>query len=152
MDTPAGRRALWVAVAHVSDRLRTLQAARTIVETNDWLTAVRIVQRFYPGSEWWLVSCSRSEGGHGAWKFRNDVGALTPARLLDPPNVPGGPMQYFASTWRTDFNAAVQDLARRHVKVPRSAFSWFSPLGQAIAGGWAYGHARPSGKWTGSGC
>lgn len=127
----------------------------TLTETNDWVSAVRVVQQVYPGSEQWLLACSSSEGGHGVWQWRSPNGFLrytsdgSPIYVAD---IPGGPMQYFKSTFDTDFNAAVTDLRQRGIRVPRSAFSWYSNLGQALAGGWAWGHARPSGKWTGGRC
>lgn len=117
---------------------RTLAA--TVPATGDWRTAVRIVQRFFPGSEWWLIACSSSEGGHGRW-VPNTQGSGA-----------GGWMQYMEPTFWGDFRAALADLAARGIRAPPSASSWYSPLGQAIAAGWAYSHARPSGKWTGGSC
>lgn len=125
--------------------------AKQLPLTQDWQTAVRVVQRVYPGSQQWLLDCSASEGGHGVWVFRGHR-VLTAGLALDPPDVPGGPLQYFRSTFETDFRAALRDLYARGIRVPVQAASWFSPLGQAIAGGWAWGHNRPSGKWTGGGC
>ena len=111
-----------------------------IPETHDWLTAVRVVQTAYPGSSSWLVSCSSGEGGHGQWvPNTNGSGA-------------GGWMQYMSGTFWSDYHAAVFDLRSRGYVVPSDTASWYSPLGQAIAAGWAYGHDRPGGKWTGAGC
>lgn len=61
-------------------------------------------------------------------------------------------MQYFSSTFWRDYSRAASDLRARHFVIPPSAASWYSPLGQALAGGWAYYHERPSGKWLGRGC
>lgn len=154
MKKPAAQVALWKALACTNARLRELQSARTVHETNDWLTAVRIVQRFYPGSDSWLVSCSGSEGGHGVFVYHGGRAASADEiRRNVEYSTPGGQMQYFPGTFWSDFNAAVQDLARRHIKVPRSAWTWYSPLGQALAGGYAHnlGHYT-GGKWTGRGC
>lgn len=129
--------------------------ARTIPWTQDWLTAIRVVQTPYPGSAGWLISCSSSEGAHGAWVWRGGepVRFSRTGRLLnDHGNVPGGNMQYFRSTFEADWIRAVADLLRRGYRVPNGAASWFSPLGQALAAGWAYYHNRPPGKWTGRGC
>lgn len=114
--------------------------AATLHATNDWQTAVRVVQAAYPGSAGWLLACSSSEGGHGGWvPNRQGSGA-------------GGWMQYMSATFWTDFAAASRDLGRRGISYPPSARSWYSPLGQAIAAGWAFGHARWGGKWTGRSC
>lgn len=123
--------------------------------TTDWQTAVRVVQRAYPGSAGWLLACSSSEGGHGPWVWRGGEPLRVSAtgEVLNPHgNVPGGPLQYFQRTFWTDYRAAVADLMGRGYQIPNGSSSWFSMLGQAIAGGWAYGHARPSGKWTGGRC
>lgn len=126
----------------------------TLPVTHDWQTAVHVTQRVYPGSSWWLLSCSASEGGSGPFVFHSPHREASLYEVVHEIviNTPGGWMQYFHSTFVTDFNAAVQDLHARGVRVPPSAFSWYSPLGQAIAGGWAYSHDRPPGKWTGAGC
>lgn len=125
-------------------RLRIAEAKRRMVYAlpvvNDWLTAVRVVQRAYPGSEPWLVSCSRGEGGHGKWVPQAQGGT------------PGGWLQYKPGTFEHDFNRASADVRGRGFAVPREAHSWYSALGQALAGGWAWAHDRPTGKWTGAGC
>jgi hypothetical protein len=129
--------------------------ARTIPVTNDWTTATSIADRFWPGAARWLLDCSSSEGGHGAWVWRGGTPARFDAAGVPtnyPGNVPGGPMQYFESTFWGDFNPAVLDLRARGVRIPTAASSWFSMLGQALAGGWAYDHSRGAGKWTGLRC
>lgn len=148
-STPAGIRAMLRVLAHQQTRLRSLQdarAARTLPDVRDWVGAVRAVQRVYPGSEAWLLRCSASEGGHGIFVYHGG-GTTYPGYDL-----PGGWMQYFESTFWGDFHAALSDARAHRFFVPASAASWHSPLGQALAGGWAYYHARPSGKWTGGGC
>ena len=40
---------------------------RSIPATNDWQTAVRLVQRVYPGTSGWLLYISHREGGHGGF-------------------------------------------------------------------------------------
>lgn len=113
---------------------------RTLQATADWGTAVSIVQRAYPGSSWWLLSCSSSEGGHGGW-VPNTAGSGA-----------GGWMQYMEGTFEHDFGEALADLRERGFRVPASVHSWYQPLGQAVAAGWAYAHDRPYGKWVGGGC
>lgn len=113
---------------------------RTFPLVGDWLTAVRVVQRAYPGSGPWLTSCSAGEGGHGVWVPQAQGGT------------PGGWLQYMPGTFEHDFNRALADVRARGFVVPAGAHSWKSALGQALAGGWAWGHDRPAGKWTGGGC
>lgn len=117
------------------------RAKNACVEVRDWKTAVSYVQRWFPGTSQWLMSCSSSEGGHGSWvPNRQGSGA-------------GGWMQYMETTFWSDYRSAVAYLATRGVHVPSSSASWTSPLGQAIAAGWArYTGNIPRGKWTGSGC
>lgn len=120
--------------------------------TGDWATAVAFVQRDWPGSSGWLLSCSSSEGGHGIWIWNGGV----PYRGPTPPagsSGAGGWMQYMAGTFRHDYDRALYTARSSRLAVPpRSANSWLSPLGQAFAAGWAYYHDRPVGKWTGSRC
>lgn len=108
--------------------------------TGDWEQAIQRVQTPYPGSATWLLNCSASEGGHGQWvPNRQGSGA-------------GGWMQYMNGTFWHDYTRAISDLHARGYAVPASTATWYSPLGQAIAAGWAYGHERPPGKWVGWGC
>lgn len=140
-------RSLHVTTAHLK-QLRA-RLAMTLPDTNDWLTAIHVIQRVYPGSYTWLYSCSGSEGGHGIWVWRGGA----PYQSYDPDTqAPGGWLQYFPGTFWGDYHRALTDLASRGYRVPPSSASWTSALGQAIAGGWAYGHDRPYGKWTGAAC
>lgn len=116
--------------------------------TGDWLTAVRQVQRVFPESEDWLVSCSRGEGGHGAWTWY----AHESVPRYGPDRTPGGWLQYMQGTFWTDYRQAVADARSRGFVVPSASASYTSATGMALAGGWAYSHARPAGKWTGGGC
>lgn len=115
--------------------------ANPALMVRDWRTAVLYVQRWFPGTSPWLLDCSSSEGGHGRWvPNRKHSGA-------------GGWMQYMEGTFYGDFDSAVNWLRARGVRVPSAARNWYSPLGQAIAAGWARhtGHTPP-GKWTGALC
>jgi hypothetical protein len=109
--------------------------------TNDWQTAVRIVQRDWPGSGSWLLACSSSEGGWGLWKSNTQGSGA------------GGWMQYMEGTFYGDLAGALALARQEHLPAPpRSADRWSSALGQAFAAGWAYFHSRSSTKWTGSRC
>ena len=112
---------------------------RTLPAPNDWRTAVKIVQRVYPGTESWLLSCSASEGSYGAWvSNRQGSGA-------------GGWLQFMESTFWRMYGAALPDATSKGFIVPSSANSWYSPLGQALAGAWGVTHGRSS-EWSGGGC
>jgi len=112
---------------------------RTLPHPNDWRTSVRVVQRAYPDTHGWLMSCSSSEGGHGRWVAnRQGSGA-------------SGWLQFMHSTFTRMFNAAHADVTARGFIVPGEAGSWYSPLGQALAGAWGYTHGRRH-EWAGSGC
>ena len=111
----------------------------SLPHTRDWMTAVRVAQRAYPGTARWLASCSASEGGHGRW---------VPNRDGAPP---GGWMQMYSSTFWRMYGEARSDLNARGFVVPGSTASWYSPLGQALASAWGYTHGRRH-EWAGSGC
>lgn len=104
-----------------------------------WHRAVGQVQRAYPGTSGWLLSCSSSEGGWGRW-VPNSQGSGV-----------GGWLQFYPSTFWRMYGAAVKDVTARGFKVPPSAASWYSPLGQALAGAWGITHGRRH-EWHGSGC
>lgn len=104
-----------------------------------WRKAVREAQRPYPGTTSWLMSCSRSEGGWGRW-VPNSQGAG-----------PGGWLQFKEGTFWRMYRAAHSDVRQRGYIVPKSAASWYSELGQALAGAWGVTHGR-SHEWAGSGC
>lgn len=115
-----------------------MQSAR-LPETGDWLTAVRIVQRVYPDTAWWLTSCSASEGGHGGFVMnRQGSGAA-------------GWMQFLSGTFWRMYPAAKADAEAKGFRVPASTAAIDSPLGQALAGAWGYVNGR-RGEWFGSGC
>lgn len=106
---------------------------------NAWLRSVEEVQKVYPGTKSWLLSCSADEGGWGRW-FPNSIGSGA-----------GGWLQFMESTFWRMFTAAKADAGSRGFVVPASAASWYSPIGQALAGGWGVTHGR-SHEWSGSGC
>lgn len=136
-------------------------AAHRLPFTNDWQTAVRIVQAVWPGTSSWLLRCSSGEGGHGGWVWNGEApyaGSLTP-----PPGSSGagGWMQFMRGTFTGSYGNALAEARRLHLKVPVLKWSalprvpagtsaivhaWLSPLAQAFAAGWArYHHA--TGAW-----
>jgi len=121
------------------EKARTLRDFVHTEGSHAWARAVREVQRAYPGTESWLMSCSASEGGWGRW-VPNSGGSGV-----------GGWMQMYPSTFWRMFTAAKQDVLSRGFKVPTSAASWYSPLGQALGSAWGVTHGR-RGEWMGGGC
>jgi hypothetical protein len=104
-----------------------------------WRAAVDEVQRAYPGTKAWLLSCSASEGGWGRFVWNTQGSGC------------GGWLQFQPSTFVGFFARAEVDVRRRGFRVPRSASSLFSPLGQALAGAWGIENGMRH-HWFGAGC
>lgn len=129
--------------------------------THDWETAVRVVQRVYPGTESWLLSCSSAEGGHGklvwyggrAWSGRhigND--------FLGMDTVLGW-MQYRWSTYRVYEPDAFATARRRGFVIPKMVTplggdpkyaGWTNPLGQALTAGYMRFFHKDGHHWAAS--
>ena len=103
--------------------------------TNDWQTAVRIVQRSWPGTSSWLLSCSAAEGGHGGFVMNHQGSGA------------GGWLQYMQSTFDYHYSSALSLARHEHRALPPAGLGWTSPLAQAFAGGWGYSYQRAA--WTG---
>lgn len=131
----------WVArqAAEYYATVRILRDFEVTPGSSAWHRAVEETQRAYPGTENWLLSCSSSEGGHGRW-VPNSQGSGV-----------GGWLQYYPSTFYGFYAQASKDIRSRGFRVPESASSWYSPLGQALAGGWAITHGMRH-HWHGAGC
>ncbi len=127
------------AYERFQERRYVLRDFQVVPGNSAWLRAVREAQGPFPGTEAWLLSCSASEGGHGRW-VPNSQGSGV-----------GGWMQMFPSTFWRMFSAAKVDAERRGYRVPSSAASWYSPIGQALGGAWAIQNGRRH-EWVGSGC
>jgi hypothetical protein len=106
--------------------------------TSDWMTAVRVVQRPFPGTSSWLLSCSRAEGGHGGW-VRNRQGSGA-----------DGWMQFRSGTFYTYVGSAFSAARRRGFAVPRRAYSWYSALGQAVTAGYMRWSGLDASHWSAS--
>lgn len=107
-----------------------------------WPAAVWYVGRFFGADQRrWLWSCSapRSEGGHGRW-VRNTSGSGA-----------GGWLQFMPGTFYGVIDRAIVEGRRRGMRVPAVARSWYSPLGQALAGVEMLRQGR-RGEWAGYGC
>ena len=113
-----------------------------------WVRAVREVQKVYPGTDSWLMSCSASEGGWGRWVGYS--GVPFSQSLIDSDTV-GGWLQFRPSTFSGMNRHAIEEVSSKGFRIPESASSWLSPLGQALAGGYAATHGMYH-HWSGSGC
>lgn len=111
----------------------------TLREQRTWHAAVAHVQRPYPGTSGWLLSCSADEGGWGHWVPNSDGGD------------PGGWLQFMPGTFTRMWEAAREDVIERGYKVERRLASWYSRTGQALAGAWGVTHGRAH-EWEGAGC
>lgn len=120
-------------------RTRTLRDFDVRPGYSGWQRAVYEVQKAYPDTKGWLLSCSASEGGWGRW-VPNSQGSGV-----------GGWLQFMPGTFAGFVARAIVDVRRRGFRVPRSAWSWYSPLGQALAGAWGVRNGM-SHHWHGSGC
>lgn len=157
MDAPAefsvrspgcSRHILWVSVLKARAARRSYQRwlqQHTLSDfevrpgNNAWFRAIEEAQKIFPGTAWWLKSCSATEGGWGRWVPNSD-GAP-----------PGGWMQMYESTFWRMWKTAKTHAQARGFRVPRSAASWYSPLGQALASAWGLTNGR-RGEWNSSGC
>lgn len=129
-----------------------------------WPRAVREVQRVFPGTEPWLLSCSDAEGwspGFDKWVGFDGVPYST---WLRDSNTVGGPMQYRFRTFTGMFRHGLDFVLERGFRVARElrdrslegkTRAWRSALGQAIAAGWARYTGNDDSHWSaswGSGC
>lgn len=116
-----------------------------------WQKAVAEVQRVFPDTENWLLSCSAAEGGWGRWVGYAGVSYST--HLRDSDTV-GGPMQYRFSTFTGHIRHALEYVRQRRYFVPRSLYdrtnAWTSALGQALAAGWARYTRNDNSHWSAS--
>lgn len=118
---------------------RWVTSTYTLRERQRWLDAVEEAQKAYPGTAWWLKACSADEGGWGRW-VPNSQGSGA-----------GGWLQFMHGTFVGFNRHALDDVKKRGFYHPESARSWYSPLGQALAGAWGYKNGY-SYHWEGSGC
>lgn len=122
-----------------------------------WPKAVQEVQRVFPGTNGWLLSCSAAEGGHGRWV---GYGGQAYSTWLRDSDTVGGPLQFRYSTFKGMFRHGLEYVRARGYRVPGhltyvSDIAWRSALGQAIAGGWARYTGNDDSHWSaswGNGC
>lgn len=123
-----------------------------------WLKAVKEVQKVFPGTESWLLSCSWAEGRHGRW-MRHGGGGYYPG--FENEYVVGGWMQFKWPTFKGMYRHAIDHAADRGFKIPANlrdsgdVRAWLSPLAQAMAAGWARYTGNDDSHWSaswGNGC
>jgi hypothetical protein len=118
-----------------------------------WHKAVDEVQRVFPGTSSWLLSCSAAEGEHGRWVGYGGQGYS--AWLRDSDTV-GGNLQYRWSTFKGHYRRALEYVRARgfivppHLRDPGDDRAWRSALGQALAGGWARYTGNDDSHWSAS--
>lgn len=126
---------------------------------NDWRTAVRWVQRIYPGTESWMLAISDREGGWGPWVWyggRTWQGYHVGNDFLGADTV-GGWMQFRYSTFAPYWRGAQKDLRQRGYIVPQIPMppqggpseyaAWLSPLGQALTAGYMRFYGKDGCHW-----
>jgi hypothetical protein len=150
-------------------RVTTMRLMHELPLTNDWLTAVRLVQRVYPGTADWMLAISDREGGWGPWVWYSGMCSNPPCLWTghhlgaDPfgDDAVGGPMQFRYSTFAPYWRAATQDVKARGFMLPDLGWArprveygastgygpWLSPLGQAITAGYMRYHHRDGCHW-----
>lgn len=149
-------RHLWSSRAHRLWKLRahTLRDFSVAAGSHAWLRAVEEVQKVFPGTSSWLISCSASEGGHGRWVTYGG-GSYYPG--FEHNYVVGGHLQFKWPTFKGFYRHALGDVLSRGYLVPADlrdpgdVRAWRSALGQALAGAWALRNGL-SHHWVGSGC
>jgi hypothetical protein len=112
----------WV-ISRWEKRQRTCErtlSQKTIPANWDWPTAVRLVQRIYPGTQDWLLFISHREGGWGRFVMNSQGSGA------------GGWVQFMESTYWAYSYRAFADVRRRGFIVSDKANQWTHPMGQAI--------------------
>jgi len=95
-----------------------------IPPTWDWLSAVNLVQRIYPGTKDWLLFISHREGGWGRFVMNSQGSGA------------GGWMQFMSSTYYAYNDRAFADARSRGFHLDSSVNSWQHPMGQAVTAGY----------------
>ena len=140
-------------------RAATYRLEREIPLINDWRTAVRWVQKIYPGTESWMLSISDREGGWGRWVWyggRGWSGYHVGNDFLGADTV-GGWMQFRYSTFAPYWRGAIKDLRARGYIIPeipmpapggpREYAAWLSPLAQALTAGYMRYYGKDGCHW-----
>lgn len=117
--------------------------------SDPWPAAVREVQRVFPGSESWVLSCSDAEGwGPGLTRWilfegKDYYPGAEHSRNWTGHMEVGGPGQYVYGTFVGHFRRGLEYLRHKGYRVPAhlrhpTVTAWRSATGQAIAMGAAF--------------
>ena len=123
---------------HAVSSLQRLEQRELQLTTGSYLGAVSYVERFF-GPQAFLRACPNGEGGFGRW-VSNTGGSGA-----------GGWLQFMSGTFYGIIDSAIANARAAGMRVPASARSWYSPLGQALAGRQMLADGR-RGEWTGANC
>lgn len=134
------------------EKIAVYRLKHELPNTNDWVTAVRIVQRVYPGTDDWMLAISDREGGRGAWVWyggRHWTGHHIGNDFLGADTV-GGWMQFRWSTFAPYWRGAIKDLRARGYIIPDFGDGygpWLAPLGQALTAGYMRYYGKDGCHW-----
>lgn len=146
----------WAIRAHNLWKLRavTLRDFRFCEGCEAWPKAVREVQRVFPGTEGWLLSCSDAEGWSPGFDRWVGFAGVPYSTWLRDSNTVGGPMQFRFGTFTGMYRRGVEHVRLRGYRlVPLGTdltAAWRSALGQALAGGWARWSGNDDRHWSAS--
>lgn len=127
-------------------------------QTNDWQTAVRVVQRVYPGTADWMLYISDREGGYGPWVWyggRHWSGYHVGGDNVTGDDTVGGWMQFRYSTFAPYWRGAIKDLRSRGFVIPKfpdrggpeEYQPWLDPLAQALTAGYMRYYGKDACHW-----
>lgn len=146
--TRAGEHALWQVVGHVADALRSLQTAYVVSTSTTWTSANAIVRHYFGNTiADWEWSCSSTEGGHSGFTWFDHLSYPK----YGYSKTPGGQLQFMGGTFDSVILRALDSARSRGLVVPSRYATFYSPVGQAVAGAQMILDGR-RGEWTGAGC
>jgi hypothetical protein len=165
-------RASWRACQHATLMKRTrveLERTRrllrmTLPYTEDFSTAVRVAQRPFPGTSWFLFGTADDESSRGHCVVYGGSPCYVgyAAGYDGRPNLRSGKvagnLQYTPGTFAGHYRHALDSLRSRGFLTPDalptdpgSYAAWFHPMAQALAAGWACWSDNADSHWSASG-
>lgn len=147
--TRAGQTQLWRILGHVAHDLRSLQTVMSVsAAVNSWDRSNELIRRYYGNTlADWENSCSSTEGGHGGFVWFNHLSYPE----YGYSGTPGGNLQFKGGTFDGIIGKALVEAHSRGLLASPSQATFYTPLGQAIAGAQMILDGR-RGEWTGDGC
>lgn len=123
-----------------------MRTRELLAHTSSYLGAVGYIERYF-GPQPFLRACPNGEGGFGSFVW---FGHLSYPRYGES-ETPGGWLQFKGGTFYGIIDEAIASARARGMMVPASARSFYSALGQALAGRQMVENGRRS-EWTGRNC